>query len=307
MNDILCLGEPLVEFNQLTDGNYLQGFGGDVSNVAIAAARQSVKAGMLTRVGADKFGEDLLLFWRKESVSTEHVVISKQHETGIYFVRHDDEGHHFIYRRKGSAASTYSKHDLPKDHLEKSQIFYASGISLAISQTVCDATIASAKIITSAGGLFAFDPNLRTALWPLEDAREAIHNVMELCDIALPSLEDARKLTGLDNPEDIVAFYHDLGPSTVALTLGDSGSLVSDQGNYIRIPPIEVQAVDATGAGDCFNGTFLAALIRGVGVFDAGRWANVSAALSTQGFGVVSSIPTLDETRIRIDKDIKSE
>lgn len=56
--DLLCLGEAMVEFNQSRDdGRYLQGFGGDTSNCAIAAARLGAKAGYLSAVGSDPFGQ----------------------------------------------------------------------------------------------------------------------------------------------------------------------------------------------------------------------------------------------------------
>jgi 2-dehydro-3-deoxygluconokinase len=57
------------------------------------------------------------------------------------------------------------------------------------------------------------------------------------------------------------------------------------------VPGFTVDAVDATGAGDCFGGAFIARLIEGDDPFSAARYANVAAALSTQGFGAVAPIP----------------
>ena len=59
MNDLLCLGEPLCELNAQANGTFKAGFGGDVSNVAIAAARQGTDVGLIWRVGDDPFGADL--------------------------------------------------------------------------------------------------------------------------------------------------------------------------------------------------------------------------------------------------------
>lgn len=298
MADILCLGEPLIEFNQQADGQFLQGFGGDVSNVAIAAARQGASAGMLTQLGQDRFGDQILSLWKNEGVQTEHVIRQAGGETGLYFVTHKEDGHHFTYRRRGSAASQYTPKHLPHSALRECRIFYASGISLAISQTSCEAVMKAAQGAREAGAVFAFDPNLRTALWPLGQAVEVTHQVMTICDIALPGLDDARQLTGLDAPEDIVRFYHDLGASSVALTMGREGVLTSEGERVQFCPPLQVEAVDATGAGDCFNGAFLAAILRGLPPHKAAEWANVSAALSTCGFGAVAQIPTLSQTEL---------
>ena len=64
--DVLAIGEPMIEFNQTRPGdpNYLQGFGGDTSNMIIAAARQGARAAYVTRLGDDAFGRMFLELWR---------------------------------------------------------------------------------------------------------------------------------------------------------------------------------------------------------------------------------------------------
>ena len=296
MPDLLCLGEPLIEFNQQPDGQYLSCFGGDISNVAIAAARQGAQSGILSRIGADRFADDLRTLWKHESVGDEYVIKTPDKDTGLYFVHHDPAGHHFTYRRKGSAASCYAPEDLPIEALETCKIFYASGISLAISRSSRTAVVEAARLAKSNNHLFAFDPNLRTALWSLEEARSVTHEVMAHCDIALPGYEDACQLTGLDRPEDITKFYHTLGASVVALTLGKKGVLLSCDGQQQMIAPHCVPTVDATGAGDCFNGAFLAAFLAGVGYLECAMRANMAAALSTTDYGAIAGIPTLSQS-----------
>ncbi|MCY4287380.1 MAG: sugar kinase [Aestuariivita sp.] len=296
MIDLLCLGEPLVEFNQQQDGRFLFGYGGDVSNVAIAAARQGTKSAIICRIGSDKFGDDLRNLWQREGVADEFVLTSITGETGIYFITYTELGHKFSYRRKSSAASEFTPDDLPRKVITNGKVFYASGISLAISDSMCSAVKVAIDIARGAGRIVAFDPNLRLKLWSLEQARQTIHNIMTNCDIALPSIDDAKHLTGFDQPDQIVAFYHDLGASEVVLTLGSDGVYASDGAVQKYIDPVRLAAIDATGAGDCFNGTYIAARLRNLSTFQAAKWANVSAALSTLGAGAVARIPTLAET-----------
>ncbi|KIC40190.1 2-dehydro-3-deoxygluconokinase [Ruegeria sp. ANG-R] len=296
MTDLLCLGEPLIELNQQPDTTFVPSFGGDVSNVAIAAARQGASSGMLTRVGKDFFSQNLRDLWRLESVCDDYALDTFDKDLGLYFVTHDEDGHHFTYRRKGSAASSYDRGDLPIEALQNCGILYSSGISLAISESSRDAVIEAAELTRAGQGLFAFDPNLRTALWSLEQARTVTHKVMELCDIALPGIDDARQLTGLDSPQDIADFYHDLGPSVVALTMGNAGVFLSSKDERYLCPPHSVSAVDATGAGDCFNGAFLAAHLNGMDLRHCGAIANAAAALSTCSYGAISAIPSLAKT-----------
>ncbi|SNZ19025.1 sugar kinase [Cohaesibacter gelatinilyticus] len=296
MTDLFCLGEPLFELNQQPDGMFLPGFGGDISNVAIAAARQGASSGILTRLGSDLFARDIRALWQREGVVQDHVIETDDKETGLYFVTHDEDGHHFTYRRAGSAASTYGPKDLPVDALQHCKIFYASGISLAISPSMHDAVMECARQVKNSGGLFAFDPNLRTALWPLDRARKMTHEVMKICDVALPGYDDAKTLTGLEQPEAIADFYHDLGASVVALTLGHKGVLLSSKEGRTSIAPHQVSAIDATGAGDCFNGAFLAACLAGTDNIEAATRANAAAALSVCGYGAIAAIPDLPKT-----------
>src|SRR5687768_9296511 len=107
---ILCFGEPMLEFNQMPvgpDGRrlYLEGFGGDASNAAIAAARSGGRAGMLTALGDDRAGAAFRTLWRAEGVDDAAVPTDPDAPTGIYFVTHDEHGHHFTFHRKGSAAA----------------------------------------------------------------------------------------------------------------------------------------------------------------------------------------------------------
>ena len=114
--DLICLGEPLVEFSELPEQElYKAGFGGDTSNTAIAAARQGARAGYLTILGQDRFGDLLVELWDREGVDRSRVRRNAQAPTGIYFVTHDAGGHHFHYYRAGSAASGMTPQDLPRD------------------------------------------------------------------------------------------------------------------------------------------------------------------------------------------------
>ena len=90
-----------------------------------------------------------------------------------------------------------------------------------------------------------------------------IHEAMRNIQIALPGLEDAEQLTGLDRPDDIVDFYLKLGAEIVALTLGAEGTLVATSDKRQRVSGKQVTPVDATAAGDTFDGAFLAELAAG--------------------------------------------
>lgn len=293
--DILCLGEPMLEFNQQPDGRYLPGHGGDSSNCAIAAARQGARVGYLTRLGDDTFGDSFMELWAREGVDTQGVERSADGHTGIYFVTHGPAGHQFSYFRAGSAASRMTPDWLPRDLIAGARILHASGISQGISASAADTVFAAIDAARADGVKVSYDPNLRLRLWPIDRARAVIHAAMAQCDIALPGLDDAAQLTGLEEPDAIADFYLRLGAKVVALTLGSAGVLVATADERRRIAGYKVDAVDATGAGDTFDGAFLAELAAGRDVFAAARYANAAAALSTRGYGAVAPMPRRSE------------
>jgi 2-dehydro-3-deoxygluconokinase len=297
--DIVSIGEPLIEFNQTTAGEpqYLQGFGGDSSNMAIAAARQGARAAYFTRVGDDAFGRAFVDLWNAEGVDARSVAIDAQAHTGIYFVTHGAQGHVFSYLRAGSAASRMRPDDLPSDLLQSARYVHASGISMAISSSACDTVLAAFDAARAAGAKVSFDSNLRLKLWPLARARAMIGAAAAMADYFFPSIEDARTLAGRDEPDALVDWAHRLGARNVLLKLGPEGVIVSDRGTRERIAGFKVNAVDATGAGDCFCGSTLARLAAGDPLVDAARYANAAAALATTGFGAVAPLPRPDAVR----------
>jgi 2-dehydro-3-deoxygluconokinase len=296
--DVVALGEAMLEFNQTRPGQpqYLQGFGGDTSNAAIAAARAGARSAYLTRVGADTFGDSLLELWKREGVDTSAVERVPNAPTGIYFVTHGAAGHEFSYLRAGSAASRMTpswlvEPSLPARVIQSAAILHLSAISLAISLDACDTAFAAMALARKSGTRVSFDSNLRLKLWPLARAQACIAHAVTLSDIFLPSLEDMVTLTGLKDPDRIVDWGHAHGAATVVLKLGAEGALVSDGTKRLRVAGKAVTLVDATGAGDCFCGNLLARMALGDDVFAAAHYANAAAALAVQGYGAVEPLP----------------
>lgn len=292
--DILALGEAMVEFNQTGAGDgrlYLQGFGGDTSNFAIAAARQGAAAGYLSALGDDDHGCLLRALWDREGVDHGGVRTDPAAYTAIYFVTHDSEGHHFSFLRSGSAASRMTPGQLPRERIAAARVLHLSGISLAISASACDTCYAAIDIARAAGVRVSFDTNLRLKLWPLDRARAVMTDVIGRCDICLPSLDDVVAISGLRDPDALADWCLGLGAKVVALKLGAQGAVVADARQRHRIPAHACRPVDATGAGDTFGGAFVARLLAGDDLATAGRYASVAAALSTEGYGAVEPIP----------------
>jgi 2-dehydro-3-deoxygluconokinase len=289
----------MLEFNQQpTDAAgrrlYLEGFGGDTSNAAVAAARAGVRVAYATAIGRDPAGDRFVDLWQSEGIDISAVRVSATHPTAVYFVTHGPQGHQFLYYRAGSAASTFAPADVPETLIAGARILFASGISQGISASAADAVFRAIDVARQHGVQVAYDTNYRPRLWPAARAAAVMHAAVALSDIALPSLEDAETLTGLAEPAAIVDFYLRLGPRIVVLKLGARGALLGTPAGQVAISPHPCTPVDGTGAGDTFCGSFLARLILGDAPQNAGGYAAAAAALKTEGYGAVAPMPHAD-------------
>ena len=301
MPDILSLGEPMWEMSAIPSepGKYTLGYGGDTSNFCIAAARQGASVGYITRVGNDKFGDELRLMWKREGIDCSQVIVDEYAATGGYFVHHGPDGHQFSYARAGSAASRLSPDDVDLDVVGNAQFVHTSGITQAISTGARAAALAMFREARRMGVTTAFDANVRARLWTMGEAREALAEILPLTDYFFPSLEDAEALSGSTDHDEMMRWAHGLGATVVVLKLGADGVKISQgQGaDVMQMASYPVDAVDATGAGDCFAGAAIARMAMGDLMLDAVRYANAAAALTTTAFGAIKAIPNRDTVK----------
>jgi 2-dehydro-3-deoxygluconokinase len=299
MTDIVSLGEPLYEFSELPERNrhWLQGFGGDTMNCAIAAARQGARAAYVTRLGQDEFGAQLLALWKEEGLDISGVGIDAEAHTAVYFITHGPQGHVFSYLRTGSAASRMRPEHLPADLIRGTRFFHTSGITQAISTSACDTAFAAMTLAREGGAQVVYDANLRLRLWPAARARAVIRAAIGLSDLFLLSIDEAQVLCDRQEPAEILDWCLSQGARRVALKLGKDGAIATDGTRQMHLQGHLVQCVDATGAGDCFAGALMARMAAGDDYWAALRYANAAAALTTTGYGAVAPLPRPADVR----------
>ncbi len=295
--DVVSFGEPMYEFSQIPGKarEYLQGFGGDTMNCAVAAARQGARVAYISRVGDDEFARQMFRLWEKEGIDASAVRSDPQAHTGVYFISHGQDGHTFSYLRKNSAASRFSVDDLPAAMLRSTRFFYTSGITEAISASAREAVFAAIEMARPAGAQVVFDANFRPALWSIDEARDVIRSTIPLTDYLLLSLEDAQSLTGLDEPDPILDWCMAAGARVAILKLGPKGAVYTDGAVKKTVRGFKVNAVDATGAGDCFAGSLMARLSIDEELDAAVTYACAAAALTCTGFGAIDPVPHSEE------------
>jgi len=300
--DIVSLGECMVElFSEepiARASSFHKAYGGDTLNTLVAAARLGASTGYITRVGDDPFAPFLLESWRAEGIDVSHARVSEGFN-GLYFISLLPGGEReFTYYRQGSAASTMTPADLDPTYIGGARVLHVSGISQAISPSCRETVLAAVRLAHERGALVSYDPNLRRKLWPsLGEARTAMQEVLPFADIVLPSApEEMTDLLGARTPEEGVERLWAAGVGTAAVKLGGKGCLLGCDGRVIAIPPfVPDGVVDATGAGDAFDGAFLHGLVSGLSPEEAARLAVVCGALSLRKRGAIGGLPHRDE------------
>ncbi len=311
--EVVTLGETMVLLLAEQSGpmreatTFRRHVAGAESNVAIGLSRLGQRTGWISRLGDDEFGQAVLLRIRGEGVDTSLVRLDARAPTGLVIRERREVGAiEQVYYRRGSAASYLSPDDLDPAYIGGARFLHLTGITPALSASCREAVFAAADIARSAGVSVVLDPNYRSRLWPPDDARRVLRELVSLCDVLMPGYEEAELLTGESDPERASRQLLALGPRTVVVKLGAQGALAVTQDQVVRGPAIPLErVVDPVGAGDAFAAGFLAASLRGFDIPEALALANRCGALAMTIYGDTESLPTWSDLNVGNAADVR--
>ncbi|CAN0838954.1 Probable fructokinase-5 [Linum grandiflorum] len=284
---IVAFGEMLIDFVPDVSGvslaeskGFLKAPGGAPANVACAITKLGGKSAFLGKVGDDEFGHMLVEILKKNSVNTEGVCFDKDARTALAFVtlKHDGE-REFMFYRNPSADMLLKESELNINLIKQAKIFHYGSISL-ISEPCRSAHMAAMKAAKSAGVLLSYDPNVRLPLWPSADAAR----------------------DGIKNKEEVVmSLWHDK-LKLLVVTDGPKGCRYFTKNFKGKVGGYSVKAVDTTGAGDAFVGSFLVSVAKDPSIFEneeklkeALGFANACGAICTTQKGAIPALPTTND------------
>ena len=279
MTRVICIGECMVELRATGADAFARAYAGDAYNTAVYLKRSlpDAQVQFLTATGDDAMSRAMRNVWSMEGIDGALAFTVNGGSPGLYLIENDARGERrFHYWRGNSAARHWLAllRDQDEAALYGADAVYLSGISLAILSPVERAgAIELLRRLRPHVGRIAFDPNVRLALWESAQAAAAtIEEVLCIADIALPSTEDAGLLLGVDDPIEQMNRLQGAGVREIALTLGARGCLVADGGVRTRLPaPRAASIADTSGAGDAFNGAYLAARLGGASAVEAAQ------------------------------------
>lgn len=293
----LSIGEPMVELGRAerTDAEdaslWRMGYAGDVLNtlwyaracLPAEAEENGWTTSLFTRLGADPFSEGLKSFLVRNGIDTSCVQTDQKRSVGLYAIELLDGGERrFSYWRSNSAARLLADDAAALRKAAKAaDVVYASGITLAILPNEGrERLIACLAEVKADGRLAVFDPNIRPALWESEDALKFwLREGCRAANVGLPSFEDEAALFGDASVEDCALRWLDWGSAEVAVKNGGATMAIGAAGTRVETLDVErTDALDTTGAGDSFNGGYLASRLMGATRREAAMRGHVLAA-----------------------------
>jgi sugar/nucleoside kinase (ribokinase family) len=285
--EIIAIGEALVEVMRTRIDDPLDKpseFVGPFPSGAPAifadqAARLGHRVGFIGAVGDDDFGTCLLDRLAADGLDVTLCPRVRDRATGVAFVTYFSDGNRrFLYHIAHAAAGQMP--NLNADYFADVKFLHICGSSLSVSEEMRGKCYQAVELTTAAGGRVSFDPNLRPELLGGEEAlRRICGPVVEASHVVLPSGAEAELLTGVSGADEACRALLGQGPEVVALKRGAEGCTVITKDQKIDDDAFQVEAVDPTGAGDCFDAGFVVGLLEGLPLEDVGKLANACGAL----------------------------
>jgi ribokinase len=257
--------------------------GGKGANQATAAGKLGGRVRMVGRVGDDVFGRQLRDSLAAAGVDTTAVGATPATPSGVALIFVEAGGQNEIVVAAGANGRL-----APAD-VDGALRGAAGGFLLLQLESPMETVERAAALGRQHGMTVILDP---APAGPLAEA------LLGCVDVLTPNESEAMALLGrgegtvsLDDAPEVARALRERGPRAVVLKMGEKGAFVDDGTEGRHVPGLEVEAVDATAAGDTFNGALAVALAEGRGMAGALAFANAAAAISVTRLGAQASIP----------------
>jgi fructokinase len=291
--DIISVGEVLIDFigheintsiNRTKD--YHRFLGGSPTNVAVNAARLGLHSVLIASCGDDGLGEYIVRKLKDNHVITQHVKRLQDKPTSVIFVSRSTGTPDFIAYREADCRIIPTQ--ISDDLLQTAKIFHTTCFALSknpAQQTIVDA----AKRAKALGLKTSIDINFSERIWPdRAEAKVVIKEYLSTDPLVKLSEDDCYRLFAESKTEDFIFdYFHNLGASTICLTKGKDGVVLSDKklGLFHQKANKIEDIKDTTGAGDAFWTGFLYAYLNQKSMEETIKIAQKLAVLKLQNVG----------------------
>lgn len=256
------------------------GAGGKGANQAYAAAKTGANVTFMTKIGKDQFSHFAKEHLASTGIDKTIIVESETSPTGnaLIFVS-EQAGENMIAVQSGANTTiTQDEINQVEQHIVGSQYF----------MTQLETNIEAIK----QGMIIAKQHGVKVVLNPAP-YHERTPELIEHVDMVTPneteaSLMSGIKVTDLESAKEAAIKINQMGVKTVVVTRGSKGALIYEDERFMTVGSIKCAVTDTTGAGDSFNGSLVAQLVKGATLYDAARYANAYASLAVEREGAAN-------------------
>jgi sugar/nucleoside kinase (ribokinase family) len=263
--------------------------GGLAAVTATLLCQLGAKAGVIGRLGNDGFGDYIVGALQASGVHTERLQRIAGANTSATVVLISEDGERTFLHHVGTNAQV-TEADVDLAFIKQARIFHWGGPS--ICPGIDGAPIG--RIMKAAK-----EAGVMTSMDTMYDGRGVwfphIEHALPHLDIIMSSIEEARKYSGKQDPEDIADFFLTRGPKTALIKLGAEGIFAKNSREKHRIPAHRVSVIDTTGAGDAACGGFLYGVLQGWDLKKCAQLANAVGGLTVQTMGGGEAVKSLSQ------------
>lgn len=304
--DLLCLGEAYVEISRTEPDLPLSKPGtfsgpypsGGPCITAVQAARLGARAGIITAIGSDPFGDSIRAQLDYDGVDTRGLVVLDDFPTAVVFNTSDSNLTEAAPYVRHSAAGQLLPARLNLDMLDDLGCLHVSACALMLNNAVLAAGYTAWEHAGMTGARRSLDLVVGAGS-VAPHAYRMLTPFIETADVIRTTSTDFRRLTGADSASDWLLDWAEQRPGRIGLvTRAQRGSSVVTADGHDGVPGFRVTEIDAAGAGDCFSAGFLIWWMRGMPPAQAARFANACGALAVTQQGPMSGAMPLETVRI---------
>lgn len=314
MKKAIGMGEIMIQMNPTEKGPlkhqmiFERHVAGSEANIIIQMQRLGIQTSFITSVGDDQFGEIIQAALKAEGTDTSGVKIDPEHPTGIYFVQRSypiPNKTKVFYYRKGSAASFLSEEDINESFFEGVDLFLVSGITPALSEKCMNATLKAMKICERKKIKIAFDTNVRVNL--LQSAHKALEVLsvfIKKAQILFTGTGDLSFLFGSDINNNIRSMGKIAeNAELLVIKKGKEGAMCLDLKTKKKYEhsAYQVEVIDELGAGDAFDGAFLAGLLKEHSIEQSLKFGCAAGAMTVSLKGDIEPLPSWKDLELFIE------
>ena len=281
-----------------TFGKYL---GGSATNVAVAAARYGRRSAVITRTGADPFGEFLHDALRGFGVDDRYVTAVPDLPTPVTFceIFPPDDFPLYFYRLPTAPDLEIRADELDLDAVRAAEVFWVTGTGLS-REPSRSATLAALKA-RDRSGITVLDLDYRPMFWPSrEEARRWMQEALPLVTVAVGNREECETAVWEREPAAAAAALLARGVEVAVVKQGPKGVLATDGTERVEVSPVPVEVVNGLGAGDAFGGALCHSLLSGWDLERAMRFCNAAGAIVASRLSCADAMPDAGEVEAKL-------